>query len=827
MKRSILLFPLMILCFINLATAQRYAIKGKIIDQITKDNLMFVNCVLFKQNDTINIYKGVSADTSGNFIIKGVKKQNLTLQLSFVGYEKQQLNIGLEKFKDKKEIDLGEIQMKSTSNLQGVEVTAKVERIQVDEDKLTMNIDEQLAASVTNAFDLLKRVPGVLIDKDDKLTLNGKSGVSFQYNGRDLKLDYSSIVDLLKGMTPDQVEKFEVMTNPGVKYDAEGTAGIINIKIKKNQNYGVNGSVWGQTSYQTALQYYGSARISYVDDKWTTSIGFSPMRWGNKGRNKEERYTSKGESDTILFRSENKEEWIWQNNNINLSANYLIDTSRTIGMNLYYSNGGNPFIESTTPYLISSYPDYISQIDSSYISSRGYENNRDNLGISFDYVKKLDTLDSKISFDFGYSHSSSKSISENLNKYFLGDINTILLRREGYDRNTISSSDNLNARMDYFKPLNKTMRFETGVKTSFNFNDKDYRSLVLDTLTNTYQNDAMQSNHFKYFENINSVYASFSNTFKKKFNVRLGLRAEQTNTRGHQFSLDSINTRSYFDIFPNIRLNYKFKEDNQLSLTYSYRISRPWSGSLDPFISKYSEYSYSTGNPYLKPQYSNSISLSHSWKYMLFTNVSYSFTKDDINWIDSPFDSSLLAHNPLALISIPTNFGSSHNLDFGVSFNKDIYEWWKVSASIGADYKKITSSTNQANINRDFWSYNGSINSDLTLPKKWNISVYYYFYSSSMYGLSTSSSSQDISISCSKSFFKEKLSLTASISDLFNINDNYSEIKYLNTISKNWGSYQGPRFAVSLRYRFGKYYKNKQVEKPQVENFDDRAGQSK
>ena len=112
-------------------------------------------------------------------------------------------------------------------------ITARIERFQVDEDKLTMNIDEQLAASATSAFDLLKKVPGVFIDKDDKLTLNGKSGVMFQYNGRDLKLDYSSVVDMLKGMTPDQVEKFEVMTNPGVKYDAEGTAGIINIRIKK------------------------------------------------------------------------------------------------------------------------------------------------------------------------------------------------------------------------------------------------------------------------------------------------------------------------------------------------------------------------------------------------------------------------------------------------------------------------------------------------------------------------------------------------------------------------------------------------------------------
>lgn len=821
------LIPILLLFMINPVMAQRYSIKGKIIDQITKENLMFVNCVLYKQNDTINMYKGVSADTSGNFMIKGVRKQNLNLELSFVGYEKYKIKIPVEQFKDSKLIDLGEIHMKNTGNLEGVEITAKVERIQVDEDKLTMNVDEQLAASVTSAFDLLKRVPGVFIDKDDKLTLNGKSGVSFQYNGRDLKLDYSSIVDLLKGMTPDQVEKFEVMTNPGVKYDAEGTAGIINIKIKKNQNYGINGSVWSQASYQTALQYYGSARVSYVDDKWTTSIGFSPMLWGNKSNEREERYTSKSEGDTTLFRSESLEEWVWQNNNFNINANYLIDSIRTIGLNLYYTGGGNPLIERSIPYLISSYPNYYSQIDSSYLTNGGYSNDRNNFGVGFDYVVKLDTLDSKLSFDLGYSHSIDESLSKNENQYFLGDINTTLLRKEGQERNTISSNDNLNSRVDYFKPINKTMRFEAGIKTNFSFSDKNFLSLLLDTSQNTYINDKNQSNHFKYFENINSVYASFSNTFKKKFNVRLGIRLEQTNTKGHQYAIDSVNIRNYLDIFPNIRLNYKFKDDNQLTLSYSYRISRPWSGSLDPFIGKYSDYSYSTGNPYLKPQYSHSISLSHSWKHMLFTDLSYSFTQDDINWLSSAIDSNLFEHNPLALISFPINFGSNHDLSFRVSFNKELYEWWKVSSSFGTSYTKILSTTNQAQINRENWNYNGSISSDFTLPKKWNLSVYYYFYSSSMYGLSTSSSSQDISISVSKSFFKDKFGFTASISDLFDINENYRETRYQNTLSRSWGNYQGPRFALSFRYRFGKYYKNKQVEKPQVENFDDRAGQSK
>lgn len=826
MKKSILLFLILLFCGLSGIMAQRYSIKGKLIDQNTKEKLMFVNCVLHKQKDTIGIYKGISADTAGFFIFKGIKKQDLILQLSFVGYKKVKLYINSTKFGENKEIDLGTIEMESTGNLSEVTIEAKVERIVVDEDKLTMNIDEQLAATVTNAFDLLKKVPGVIIDKDDNLKLNGKSGVVFQYNGRDLKLAWEAIADMLKGMTPDQVDKFEVLTNPGVKYDAEGTAGIINIKLKKNQNYGINGSVSGRSSYQTLLTYGGSARINYVDDRWTTSLGYSRNQWANKYESRAERYTSKQEGDTILFRSKRGGEWNSINNNVNLSANYMIDTIRTVGISLYYSDGESPWIENEVPYLISSYPNYFSKIDSSYLNRSGYENDRKGFGIGFDYVRKLDTNNSKISADIDFSYNTSSNSSLYGNEYFLGAIDNYLLRQDAYKHKSSSPSENISGRVDYVKPFDKSTRLEAGLKTNFNFNDRDYSSLLLDT-NNNYVNDKMQSNHFKYFENINSLYVSFSKKIKKKTDIRIGLRAEQTNTRGYQFMLDSVNTKSYFNIFPNIRLSYSFKDDNKLSLTYSYRISRPWSSSLNPFTSKSDEYSYSTGNPYLNPQFSHSISLSHSWKYMLFTDISYSYSKNDINWLDSPINDSTGIINPLALISAPVNFGNSHDFHFSLSFNKELFDWWSVNAYGGASYERIKSSTKQVIINKEFWSYNISISTDFTLPKKWRLSSYYYYNSGSIWGISQSSSYQDISISIGKSFFKETLSLNASISGLLNIDKNYSESRYFGTISKDWGTYQGPSFSLSIRYKFGKYYQNKQVSKPQVENFDDRAGQGK
>ncbi|MDR0970828.1 MAG: TonB-dependent receptor family protein [Bacteroidales bacterium] len=828
MKKYIILITVLSLSSTSLIFAQRYTIKGNIIDASTKQTMPFVNCVLYKVNDTINIFKGTSSDTNGNFLFSRIKNQNLILQLSSVGYDKLRLDIKKAMFNNEALIiDLGTLEMQSNGLLESVEITAKVDRIQVDEDKMTVNIDDQLAQSVTSAFDLLKKVPGVFIDKDDNITLNGQSGVVFQYNGRELKLDWEAIADMLKGMTPDQVEKFEIITNPGVKYDADGKAGIINIRLKKNQNYGINGSLSGRGSYQTVLTYGGNLRLNYVDNRWTTSFGVGVNQWANKSDGTSKRYQTMNNGDTMLFSSKNTNNWATRYTNINLSANYMIDTTQTIGLWLYYNYGDTPYRENYTPTLISKYP-YYDEIDSSYLNFTGYKRFNNNFSFGLDYVKQFDTLGRKLSAEVDFSLSKRDGNNVSKNDYYIGEIynNGQIIRNDAYDVSTLSDANNLSARADYIKPFNKTSKLETGIRTKLSFSDVDYSALILDS-NNNFINDASKTNRFKYFENINSFYASFSRSFFKKANLRLGLRLEQTNTKGRQFVYDSVNQSSYFNLFPNIRLSYSFKPDNRLTLSYSYRISRPWSSYLNPFIQKSDEYSYSTGNPALNPEYSQSISLSHSWKYMLFTNIYYTYNTDEIENLSYMINDSSGKYNYLAMMSSPVNFGSSHSLYISVNFYKQLFSWWSLGAYLGGRYNKVSSSLNQTNLNRSLLSYNINVSTDFSLPKKWRLSAYYYFSSGSLSGLSKSNSYQNLSLSVSKSFFKDVLSCGFSLSNLLNIGASYYEYAYTNTITKSWGAYQGPQVSLNIRYKFGKYYQNKQVKKPQLESFDDRAGEEK
>lgn len=833
---------IVLLLFISLDVfSQMATIKGKVWDKQRNETLMFANCILRYQTDTSGIFKGVASDTSGEFEFKNIKKRNLILEIQYIGFQTYKQEIPDSLFDGKKEIDLGDIFLELAGDLDMVTVRAQRKRIEVEDDKLTMNIDEGMANMVSNAFDLLRLVPGVMIDNNENLKLNGKSGVAFQYNGRELKLGWEAIKDMLKAMSPEMIDSYELLKNPGVKYDADGTAGIINIKPKKNQNYGINGSV-NLSSHIKDEYTYGyrpSARLNYVDDKWIVSAGYSfNENWyGSPAKADSSLRYIWIDNDTTLFRHiSTRDDSKNMGHSFNFSASYSLDSSSTLALYTNYGTNKQPMNTNNSPMLMSHNPNYYIP-DSAYNTIDQTKYNSDWLSLGLSYVKKLDTLDSKISSDLDFSMNSS--LNNNLYQvdYYRYGYNALyngnlgekevfdsIYRSQGYKRITDNDSKDISWRIDYFKPINKQMRFEAGLKTKISQINRDYNSKILQD--GEYVNNDMESNNFKYLENINSLYASFtSKFFERKFSVRLGVRLEQTNTRGEQRATDTTIKQNYFNFFPNIRLSYKFKEDNELSLNYSYRIWRPWSESLNPFIVRLSDYSYSTGNPSLKPEGSHNFYLSHSFKYMLFTSVSYSYFKDEISYITTPITNNYnFEHSPLAVIASPINAGHTQNVSLDLSFNKDIIENLYFNLSVGITYSHLEASLPMENIDKGNWAKNLSTNIYFSLPSKWNFYVFWYYVSSSIDAISKSNGFHWFSASAGKSLFEDKLNINVACNWSFN-HKSYSESVYAYTISKRWSRAQPPTFNVGVAWKFGKFYQNKQIQKQQLENFDDRKGQ--
>ncbi len=831
MKRISLILTLFCLCFS--LSAQHCDIKGKVFDSERNEALAFANCILRYKTDTLGIYKGVASDTNGCFIFKNIKKRDLILEIQYVGFEKYKKEIPAKSFEKGKDIDLGTILLQFLGDLNEVVVTAQRKRIEIDDDKLTMNIDEGMANMVSNAFDLLRLVPGVMIDNEENIKLNGKSGVAFQYNGRDMKLEWEAIKDMLKSMSPEMIDGYEILKNPGVKYDADGTAGIINIKLKKNQHYGINGSVGISLNRQDEYDYgyRPSARLNFVNDKWIISGGYSfNEQWNGEPAKADSsiRYMWIG-TDTTLFRNISEEKKSKRfGHGFNFSASYSLDSTSTLGFSANYGIRQSPESFYDNPMLISHNPNYYTP-DSAYNSLSGNKSNSDWLSLGLSYVKKLDSLDSKISSDLDFSMRNSVSNSLNQTDYYTykyGNTQNVfdsIYRSQGYKRENENKTKNISWRIDYFKPINKQMRFEAGFKTNFSSSNRDYDSKVLSS--GTYINNAMESNEFNYFENINSLYASLTNKFfDRKLSLRIGIRLEQTNTKGEQKMMDTTLKQNYFNFFPNLRISYKFKEDNELSFNYSYRIWRPWSESLNPFVSRSSDYSYSTGNPALKPEGSHHFSLSHSFKYVLFTSIDYSRSNNEINYFTIPLDDSYpFTHSPLATISYPINQGHSDNVRLDVSLSKNIFQDLYLSANGGVDYSHVEASMPKEEISRENWAYFMSVNTFVNLPKKWRLSAFYFYHSSNIDAISKSNGWQWLSANVGKSFFEDKFSLNLSCNWSLN-HRSRSETRYDNMLLKSWNRATPPNFNFSITWKFGKFYKNKQIQKQQLENFDDRKG---
>ena len=289
--------------------------------------------------------------------------------------------------------------------------------------------------------------------------------------------------------------------------------------------------------------------------------------------------------------------------------------------------------------------------------------------------------------------------------------------------------------------------------------------------------------------------------------------------------MDSINELHYLNIFPNVRLGYRFSDDKEIGINYSYRLWRPWSNQLNPFIQKNSDYSYSTGNPALEPSYTHNVSLSYSSNFVFFPTVSYSHSYNNRETLTIPMDSSYgIEYNELALMSYPINLGTSDRVSAHLSYNKSIGRNWHIGLNGGVDYSHVESTNKKVNASNDGVTYNVSANAFGTLPYNIRLSFFFMYHSANINAFGRSTGWQNFDISLNKDFFDKKLNVGVSC-NFRNFQIWHTESEYLNHKSESWGRRELPYWRFSIRYKFGKFYQNKQVRKQKLENFDSEDNQ--
>lgn len=808
MKRHAVLFVLLLL---SIGTfAQKLTIKGVVKEETTKNAIPFCNIVVVQ--DTLNLTKNIGGtqsmdDGSFSVTIKGTKGY---IVFSSVGYGRKVVKISVDAKKEQT-FDAGEILLtpKAEELLSDVVVEAKQKRFEMHNDKMVMNVDDAITTSASNAFEMLRKVPGVVIDKDENIQLNGNSGVLFQFDGRDMRLPYEAMKAILKGIPPTSIEKIEVINNPSSKYEAEGTAGIINIVMAQQQSSGWGGDAHAWVGYDEVLKHNEGVNLSYVDKKWTISSGLGFNNWAGKSETSSDVYIWNMMGDTTLQKMANQtNKFSFQGLDLNLSADYKINDNNSIGAMITYDRNWQPEMNDPLTRITFS-PSPYNIIDSSYSVLNNTHSRGHNVAANLYYNHKFDTLGGQYSIAFDFDNNKSHSYFDNETEYFLG--NFASSTRGEYNNNKTNNEYNTySLKFDVVKPFNDKMSLEFGAKSRWTSVNNDF---------DCYENGAYsvaRSNNLGYNENVNALYVSFSDKLSNKLSFRAGLRGEHTYTKIKQEVGSAEHTNNYFDVFPNLNLSYKINQLDNLSLTYSYRITRPDYNSMNPFEQKSSDYSYMSGNPDLKPQYSHNINLNYAFHYMIFLTGSYSYTNDLINQVAMVRPGTLIVDNK------PYNLGYSQNASLGLSTALPLPKGILWTIWMQGTYGQTKVDDANLKVDVDRWGFMTwqSLSIDFFFKTKLSLSGFYM--TGGNMGLVEWGDMYSLSMDLSKEFLQKRMKASVGVS---NLPKHSSKIKtYSNLMRVNMtNTWQYPMITFSLNYNIGKKADNNTLKKIQTDDMDSRS----
>ncbi|KQM79086.1 hypothetical protein ASE74_00455 [Pedobacter sp. Leaf216] len=587
-------------------------ISGIILDE-NKKPADYVTVVLFKASDS-SVVKTAFTDPNGTFGFNVPNKGSYYYKASNMGYKtvKSKTIVLTE---DNQKIDFGTAQLTaSTQNLKEVSVAVTKPLIERKMDKVVMNVSNSSIMSGSTALEVLQKAPGITVDQNDNISMMGKQGVLIQLDGKQTYMSSADVANLLRNMQSSDIESIELITNPSSKFDASGNSGIINIKTKKNKNGGTNGSLNGMAGY--GKNFRGNAGLSLNHRTQKLNL-FGNYNYGKNNRTNQidiDRISNGKNTDTYFMQSGSSLRK-QQNNNFKAGLDYFIDKKNTIGLlvNGYFNHGNEASVNNT---FIG--PSFV-KVDSSLITNSLQQNKYNNVSYNLNYRSVLDTAGSEISADVDYSKYKGNDGSNYENDYRFANGDRI--RPIKYTRNNTPSIIDIKAfKIDYNVALNKTVKLEAGVKSSWVKTDNDLQAEEL--INSAWQNDVKRSNQFIYDENVNAAYTNLNKQFKNT-SIQIGLRVEQTNSKGNLITNNTVVERNYWDFFPTLFVQQTLSKNNQLGFSYSRRIDRPSYDALNPFIYYLDEFTYSKGNPFLNPQYTHNFELSYTLmqKYMLTVGI--------------------------------------------------------------------------------------------------------------------------------------------------------------------------------------------------------------
>lgn len=780
-----IIFFIFLLGVSNVAAKEIAVIQGRVNDQ-KGEVLPFANVMLLEA-ETENMIAGVVTDESGNFTLESTRSGNVKLMVSSIGYETFTSDAFMMKAGEKK--DFGAVTVtEEVAALGEVTVRANRPEVIIEPDKTTVNIEATVMAEGNTALDVIGRSPGVYVDQDGNINLNGRSGVTVMINDRQTYMSADDLANFLRAMPADNIKSLEIINNPTSRFDAEGGAGVINIKLKKRNLDGVFGNVQVGGQYNGQFAPNTGVTINAKKGKWTNNASLNYSEYAvfddleiNRNFQLDAGVSNFDQNSRITTR--NKSLFFSGGSDYEINKNY------SVGVSVQAS--GSSGVDVSDALTEVSNP---GTTDRNFLRSlNDSKDQRNRIFANLHYVGLLDTLGTKLTADFDFTNMHSDASAVLSNAYWLN---------QNEDQAAMDRIRNLNnmdyniftAKVDFVKPFGKGRVLETGVKGSWVKSDNNL-DLARAVEEEPYMSDP-NSNRFIYKENVLAGYASYKSKFSDKVSFQAGLRGEYSDILGASVTLGQENEQKYFNLFPSVFIQHKVSEAYQIVYNANRRITRPNYRLLNPFVFYIDPLTTTRGNPNLRPQYAHNLEMNHIIKGAYQFSLSYALTTDVFQQIFEQDEASKTS------TTFTSNLDRSQNLNLRAIVPVEITPWWNTNNMVQANYSQWKSVIGDALLDVSQVSYMMRSQHNFILPKGFKAELIGMYMGPMLLGQATIGAMGGLDAGITKSFAKDKFTLTVNGTDLLRTHIIRANINFeqIDTSFRQYRSNQGVR--LTLRYKF-------------------------
>lgn len=669
MQKLFLLFFFSLLFFGSYAQS----ISGKVQESDGKP-MPFVNVLLLHNKDS-TLAKGAVSNEDGAYLMENIHPGTYLVAATMVGYTRAYSQpLTVKEGQGELKMALLTLQY-DTRQLKEVSVVTTRQFVEQEIDRTVVNVANSIIASGSTALEVLEKAPGVTVDRqNDGIALRGKDGVIVMIDGKQTYLAMADVVALLRSTPSDNIDKIELITNPSSKYDAAGNSGIINIRMKKNNNLGTNGSLSLAGGSGRFDRERGSLQLNHRAKKLNLFGNYSANRGGNYWSLITDQDRLEGEERTVIYQ-DTYLRFRDQAQNAKAGMDYSFRKNTTIGL-VWTGFWSNHQERGPATSLFSREvggPAYL-QAATDKTFSVVISNQVGNLNFAHTFGAKGGQLTADVDMGHFRRHFSNSLVTRATHTEGPADTYDGLLNEMP------TTIDIRTFKTDYNRSLPGKWKMETGYKYSSVRTDNDL-TLSMGPVGEL-QPDPLLSNHFQYTERVNAAYVSVSGKLGTKTEVLAGLRAEHTHSEGNSLTLKNVVERNYLNLFPSVFISRPLSNDHSLSLSYSRRIDRPNYESLNPARGYADPFLYSQGNAYLQPQYTQALEVKHSYKGKIFTSLGASYTNDLIFFVIQPVNSTTTERTPL-------NIGKSQVYNLTLSFPVKILDKWTLQATLLGFYSQF------------------------------------------------------------------------------------------------------------------------------------------